>query len=53
MDARQWAADMRRQNDIWIAGERILRFPAWYVRSRPADVADQVRRALAAAGWTP
>ncbi|MEU8163091.1 hypothetical protein [Micromonospora parva] len=34
MDARQWAADMRRQNDVWTSGDRILRFPAWLVRAR-------------------
>ncbi|MDG4810652.1 hypothetical protein O7634_28180 [Micromonospora sp. WMMD1120] len=53
MDARQWAADMRRQNDVWTSGDRILRFPAWLVRARPGEVADTVRRALVAAGWTP
>ncbi|WP_285794499.1 hypothetical protein [Micromonospora sp. NBRC 107095] len=53
MDARQWAADMRRQNDVWTSGDRILRFPAWLVRARPDEVADTVRRALVAAGWTP
>ncbi|MET8527478.1 hypothetical protein [Micromonospora sp. NPDC005172] len=53
MDARQWAADMRRQNDVWTSGDRILRFPAWLVRARPDEVADVVRRALVAAGWTP
>jgi very-short-patch-repair endonuclease len=52
MDVRHWAADMRRQNDVWIAGERILRFPAWMVRTRPQEVADAVRAALTAAGWT-
>jgi very-short-patch-repair endonuclease len=51
MDVRQWADDMLRQNEVWIGGDRILRFPAWLVRSRPADVAKQVRRALNAAGW--
>jgi hypothetical protein len=51
MDARQWAADMRRQNEVWIAGDRILRFPAWLVRARPDEVAAQVRAALIAAGW--
>ncbi|MEQ4303240.1 hypothetical protein ABNF97_17935 [Plantactinospora sp. B6F1] len=51
MDVRHWAADLRRQNDIWIAGDRILRFPAWLVRSRPAEVAEQVRAGLSAAGW--
>ncbi|MEU7841378.1 DUF559 domain-containing protein [Micromonospora sp. NPDC049114] len=53
MDARQWAADMRRQNDVWTSGDRILRFPAWLVRARPEEVAEAVRRALVAGGWTP
>jgi very-short-patch-repair endonuclease len=51
MDVRHWAADMRRQNDIWIAGDRILRFPAWLVRRRPEEVAAQIEAALRAAGW--
>jgi hypothetical protein len=46
----RWA-DMRRQNDLWVAGDRVLRFPAWLVRRRPAEVAAQVRAALLAAGW--
>jgi very-short-patch-repair endonuclease len=49
-DAGQWAADMRRQNDVWIAGERILRFAAFDLRRRPAEVAAQIRAALCAAG---
>ncbi|PWR10926.1 hypothetical protein DKT68_07445 [Micromonospora acroterricola] len=53
MDVRQWAADMRRQNDVWTSGDRILRFPAWVVRARPEEVAETVRRGLVAAGWTP
>jgi very-short-patch-repair endonuclease len=51
MDVREWAADMLRQNRIWIAGDRILRFPGWLLRTHPADVAAQVRAALSAAGW--
>ncbi|HEX5596405.1 MAG TPA: hypothetical protein VFX61_10360 [Micromonosporaceae bacterium] len=51
MDVRHWAADMRRQNEVWIAGDRILRFPVWVVRHRPVEVAAQVRAALEAAGW--
>lgn len=51
MDVRQWAEDMRRQNDIWVTGDRVLRFPAWLVRSRPEEVAAAVRAALSAAGW--
>jgi hypothetical protein len=46
-----WWADMKRQNDLWIAGERVLRFPSWAVRSRPDEVAAQVGAALRAAGW--
>jgi very-short-patch-repair endonuclease len=51
MDASQWAADMRRQNDIWIPGDRILRFAAFDLRRRPMEVAAQIRAALTAAGW--
>lgn len=50
MDVRHWAADMLRQNQIWISGDRILRFPAWLVRSEPGTVAHQIRAALIAAG---
>ncbi|MER5703282.1 hypothetical protein ABT023_15235 [Micromonospora sp. NPDC002296] len=53
MDVREWAADMRRQNDVWTAGDRILRLPAWLVRARPDEVAATLRRALLAAGWRP
>ncbi|HEY2948572.1 MAG TPA: hypothetical protein VGJ53_09250 [Micromonosporaceae bacterium] len=53
MDPRHWADDMFRQNDLWIEGERILRYPSWFVRRNPAKVADQLRRALIAKGWTP
>ena len=51
MEVRQWWADMRRQNELWIPGERVLRFPAWAVRHRPDEVLAQVRAALMAAGW--
>jgi very-short-patch-repair endonuclease len=51
MDVTQWEADMRRQNNIWLAGDRILRFTAFQVRHCPAEVAEQIRRALTAAGW--
>jgi len=53
MDVEEWWRDMRRQNDLWVAGVRILRFPAWLVRDRPDDVIAQVRLALMAAGWRP
>lgn len=48
----RWA-DMKRQNDLWVAGDRVLRFPAWVVRRHPDEVASQVRAALEAAGWRP
>ncbi|MEV4493794.1 hypothetical protein AB0K04_27255 [Micromonospora coxensis] len=34
MDVHHWAADLRRQNRIWIDGDRILRFTAFDVRRR-------------------
>jgi very-short-patch-repair endonuclease len=52
-DVAAWWADMRRQNDLWIAGDRVLRFPSWVVRTRPNEVAAQVGAALQAAGWRP
>ncbi|MFI6762725.1 DUF559 domain-containing protein [Micromonospora sp. NPDC050417] len=53
LEVRHWWADMRRQNDLWVAGVRILRFPAWVVRDRPDEVVAQLRAALQAAGWHP
>ncbi|BCJ58974.1 hypothetical protein Jiend_23960 [Micromonospora endophytica] len=50
--ATAWA-DMRRQNDLWQRGERVLRFPAWAVRHNPTEVITQLRAALLAAGWRP
>ncbi|MEU5562720.1 hypothetical protein [Micromonospora musae] len=51
LDPRLAWADMRQQNDLWVDGDRVLRFPAWLVRERPAEVVDQLRAALRAAGW--
>jgi len=53
VEVSHWWADMRRQNDLWIAGVRILRFPAWVIRERPDEVVAQIRAALMAAGWRP
>jgi len=53
LEVRSWWADMRRQNAVWIAGVRVLRFPAWVVLHRPEEVAAQLRAALLAAGWRP
>ena len=50
-DARRWWSDMRRQNRLWIPGDRVLRFPAWVIRHRPDEVAAQLEAALTAAGW--
>jgi very-short-patch-repair endonuclease len=51
-DARQRWADMKRQNEVWIAGDRVLRFPAWLVRARPDEVFAQIRAALIAGGYS-
>jgi very-short-patch-repair endonuclease len=51
LEPASWWADMKRQNELWISGDRVLRFPAWAVRERPNEVIAQVRAALRAAGW--
>lgn len=53
IEVREWWSDMRRQNDMGISGERVLRFPAWALRNDPDLVIAQVRAALVAAGWRP
>jgi hypothetical protein len=53
LDPRSAWDDMRRQNELWIAGERVLRFPAWTVRHDEIVVVSQLRAALFAAGWRP
>ncbi|MEO3775225.1 DUF559 domain-containing protein [Micromonospora sp. B9E7] len=52
LDPRAWWADMRRQNDLWIVGDRVLRFPAWVIRAHPDEVLRQILGALRAAGWS-
>jgi hypothetical protein len=52
LDVRTWWADMRRQNELWISGDRVLRFPAWVVLHRPTEVATQLETALRSAGWS-
>jgi hypothetical protein len=51
MEVGSWYADMRQHNEIAIAGERLLRFPAWAIRHRSDEVVTQLRAALSAAGW--
>lgn len=53
LDAYTAWADMHRQNTLWIAGDRVLRFPTWALRHDPTKVLAQVRAALTAAGWRP
>ncbi|GAA2641224.1 hypothetical protein GCM10010399_88770 [Dactylosporangium fulvum] len=53
MEVRSWHRDMRQHNDITIAGGRLLRFSWWQIRHREAEVAAQLRGALAAGGWRP
>ncbi|MEU4473817.1 DUF559 domain-containing protein [Micromonospora sp. NPDC023888] len=51
LDPRAWWADMRRQNGLWVDGDRVLRFPAWVIRANPDEVLRQILAALRAAGW--
>ena len=46
MDAKHWTEDMMRQNEVWLDGDRVLRFPAHLLRARPGLVMAQVRKAL-------
>jgi hypothetical protein len=52
-DPATWWGEVRRHNELWIPGERVLHLPAWAVRKRPDEVVAQVRTALVAAGWAP
>jgi hypothetical protein len=52
-EAREWWADMQRQNAMSVNGDRILRFPAWALRHDPDRVIEQIRAALIAGGWRP
>lgn len=51
MDARTWWADMDRDNELTIVGERVLRFPSFALREQPERVAHQIAAALRSAGW--
>ena len=49
-EVRSWWDDLDRQNLLWISGDRVLRFPAYLVRTRPDLVANRIQQALEAAG---
>ncbi|KXK59588.1 hypothetical protein AWW66_23500 [Micromonospora rosaria] len=52
LDPQTAWSDMRRQNDLWIDGDRVLRFPVWALRAHPDQVLTQLRAALRQAGWS-
>jgi len=47
---RTYWEDMRRQNELVIADDKVLRFPSYGVRAEPRVVADQLARAF---GFAP
>jgi hypothetical protein len=51
LDVLTYWDDMDRANDLILEHYRILRFPAWVVRSRPEYVATKIRQALREAGY--
>lgn len=51
MDATAWWADMSRDNDLTIQGDRVLRYPSFVIRDQDHIAAQQIRVALRAAGW--
>jgi very-short-patch-repair endonuclease len=46
LDATQAWLDYDRQNQLWMSGECVLRFPAWLLRDQPHKVVADIRRAL-------
>ena len=52
-DTQTYWEDMHRQNELWIAGDRVLRFPSMAVRYHLPLVIAQIRSALISAGWRP
>jgi len=53
MDGAAWWNDMQRDNALTVSGYRVLRFPAFAVRSHPADVARQIQDALRLGAGAP
>ncbi len=51
-DVLQYWDDMERDNQLKLAGQTVLRFPAYVVRYCPHLVANAIRRVLRAAGYT-
>ncbi len=51
IDVLQYWDDMDRGNDLTLEHHRVLRFPAWVIRYRPAYVAAKIRQPLRAAGY--
>ena len=45
-DAAAWWADMSRDNDFTVNGYRVLRCPAFAIRTEPDRVAQQIQAAL-------
>jgi very-short-patch-repair endonuclease len=45
-EAGAWWADMQRDNEFTVSGYRVLRFPAFAVRTEPDRVAQQILDAL-------
>lgn len=46
MRVGHWTADMLRQNEVWLKGDRVLRFPAHLLRTQPELVVEQIGKAL-------
>jgi hypothetical protein len=53
MDAGTWWADMQRQNELVVSGDRVLRFPSFAIRDCQVEVARQIAAALHQGGWIP
>jgi hypothetical protein len=52
-DVGQMWEDSVRQNDLLLAGYKVLRYPVHVLRTQPHRVIAEIRAALQAAGWSP
>ncbi|WP_203914259.1 endonuclease domain-containing protein [Rhizocola hellebori] len=46
MEVRHWTADMLRQNEVWLEGDCVLRFPAHLIKTQPELVMERIRQTL-------
>ena len=46
LDPKVWVADLARQNDLVMGGDRVLRFPSFVIRDQPETAITTIAEAL-------